>query len=58
MPRKRLYIDRCLDCMYFNRETMRCWHSLGKEVDIDRAKYINTIPDWCPLEDADDGEDT
>ena len=47
--RKILFIDRCIDCMYFNRELNLCRHSESKSHSDFNAE---TIPDWCPLEKA------
>ena len=48
--RKILFIESCIECHYFLRETNICGHSEGKSDQIDKYE----ISEWCPLPDAEE----
>lgn len=49
---KVIKVSVCGECPYFER-SVNIWCT---KVKPGRIIYINTLPDWCPLEDLDGQE--
>jgi len=53
---KILLMDKCYMCFYscLTTDGWMCWHSESEAFNNERMQPIDPIPDWCPLEDAEE----